>query len=345
MRALILSVISIGLSGLITSGSDFASLGTAPTVIVVVGAPGEQEYESEFKMAARRWEDACRIAGTEPLMVGLTGGGTNDLERLKTVLHDQIEAAGPELWLILIGHGTYDGKEAKFNLRGPDLSATDLAAWLEPAKRPLAVINTSSSSAPFLKQLSRPGRVVITATRSGYEHNYARFGQFFSSAIADLAADLDKDGQVSMLEAFLMASREVAEFYKTEGRLATEHALLDDNGDGLGTPPEWFRGIRAVKKAAQGGLLDGLRAHQLHLIRSETERKLSPALRERRNALELQVEEIRAAKEQLSEDEYYSRLEVVLLKLAKVYETSEPEAESSEPKAPVTLESEEVGFE
>ena len=98
---------------------------------------------------------------------------------------------------MLIGHGTFNGKEAKFNLRGPDLSATNLAEWLAPVERPVAVIDTSSASGPILNELSKPGRVIITATRSGYEQNYTRFGQFFSKAISDSKADLDKDGQVS----------------------------------------------------------------------------------------------------------------------------------------------------
>jgi hypothetical protein len=222
----------------------------------------------------------------------------------------------------LIGHGTFDGKEAKFNLRGPDFSATDLATWLQPFRRPLIVINTAAASGPFLNKLSGPGRIIVTATRSGYEQNFARFGQFFSATIADLKADLDKDGQVSVLEAFLMASHDVAEFYKSEGRLATEHPLVDDNGDGLGTPPDWFRGIRAIKKPAQGASLDGLRAHQVHLVRSDAERKLSPALRTRRNELELGIMQLRETKETLPPDDYYHRLEILLLELARLYESS-----------------------
>src|SRR5207248_10685476 len=111
--------------------------------------------------------------------------------------------------------------------------------------------------------LSATNRVIVAAARSGYEQNYARFGQYMAEAIADPQADLDKDGQTSLLEAFLMASRRVGEFYNTAGRLATEHALIEDNCDGLGTPAEWFRGIRTVKKAKEGASADGLRAHQM----------------------------------------------------------------------------------
>src|ERR1019366_3632334 len=139
----------------------------------------------------------------------------------------------------------------------------------------LVVIQCASASGPFLNALSATNRVIITATRSGSEVNATRFGGYLARAIADPAADLDKDGQTSLLEAYLDASRRVALFYKEQGRLMSEHALLDDNGDGLGTPPEWFRGVRAVKSAAGGKSVDGVRAHQVFLVRGEAERLLS----------------------------------------------------------------------
>lgn len=295
-------------------------------VIVVVGAPGEEEYQTVFQKAAQLWEKACQQAPAPCLTIGLDQARTNDLEQLRLCLEAEPKEGGRELWLVLIGHGTFDSKEAKFNLRGPDVSATNLATWLEPFHRPVAVINTSSSSSPFLKELSHTNRVVISATRSGYEQNFTRFGQYLSEAIADLSADLDKDGQVSLLEAFLHSAHTVAEFYKTEGRLATEHPLIDDNGDGLGTPPDWFRGVRAVKRAADGAALDGLRAHQFHLIRSDAERKLSPDQRERRNELERAIEELRGRKENLKVDDYYQQLESLLLDLARVYASEGPVA-------------------
>ena len=114
------------------------------------------------------------------------------------------------------------------------------------------MINCASSSAPFINRLSAPDRVVVTATKSGYELNYARFGDYLSAPSPTPAADLDKDEQTSLLEAFLLASGRVAEFYEQEARLATETALIDDNGDGQGTPAAWFRGVRAVRRAKTG---------------------------------------------------------------------------------------------
>src|SRR4029079_7472330 len=149
---------------------------------------------------------------------------------------------------------------------------------------------------------SRSNRVIITATRSGQELNLTRFGKYISEAIVDSRADLDKDGQTSLLEAFLSAARQTLDFYKTEGRLATEHALLDDNGDGLGTQADWFRGVRAVKKPTQGKEIDGLHAHQWHLVRSAEEQQLTAEQRKRRDELELKIAKLRDAKTSMQED-------------------------------------------
>jgi len=290
------------------------------TVIVAVGAAGEEEYGKEFSQWAESWTKAIGKAKANQVSIGLAAtNATSDLTLLRQALADEPTNSTAELWLVLIGHGTFDGKEAKFNLRGPDLSGTELAEWLKPFRRPVVVINCASSSSPFINKLSTPGRVILTATKSGSEENYARFGQFIAAAITDPTADLDKDGQTSLLEAFLMASRRVTEFYETEGRLATEHALLDDNGDGLGTPADFFRGVRAVKKPASGGSVDGLRAHQIHLVRSEQEQQMPPELRARRDELERALATLRDAKKDLTEQEYYDRLTRLLLQLAEIY--------------------------
>ena len=300
------------------------------TVIVVVGAAGTPEYAAQFAKGAGLWEQACVKSHANFVAVGLDENeGQSDRARLQGILASrggfetrpyQTSAA---LWLVLIGHGTFDGRAAKFNLRGPDISASDLAEWLKPVRRPIAVINTASSSAPFLKELSSPGRIVITATKSGFEQNFTRFGQYFAEAVIDPRADLDKDGQTSLLEAFLSASHAVSEFYSAAGRLATEHALLDDNGDGLGTPAEWFRGIRPVQKARDDAALDGYRAHQLHLLYSEGETAMPPDRRARRDQLELQVMALRDTRASLSDDDYFAKLEPLLREIARIYEQSD----------------------
>ncbi len=313
-----LSVLSLSLccvhAGQSTNASDRA------TLILVIGASGEAEFGSNFVQQATLWQKAGAQGNCHEITLGLESADqTNDYEQLKQVLRAEPKEDPSALWLVLIGHGSFDGKEARFNLRGPDVSATDLALWLQPFRRPLVLIDTSSSSAPFLNKLSASNRVVITATRSGHEQNFTRFGQSLAEAITDPKSDLDKDGAVSLLEAFLAASRQTAAFYKTEGRLANEHALLDDNGDGLGTPADWFIGLRAVKKPKETAAVDGLFAQQLHLIRSDSEQSFTAAQTARRDALERTVLLYREKKNQLPEDEYYRELEKLLLELARFY--------------------------
>jgi hypothetical protein len=291
------------------------------SVIVVIGAPGAPEYKDQFVEWANEWHEAAKKATADFQLVGHDEAAKpNDRERLQKSLADFATDDPAPVWLVFIGHGTFDGHVAKFNLRGPDVSAGDLKAWLGPIKRPIAVIQCASASAPFINQLAGKDRVVVTATKSGDEQNFARFGQYIAATIADLRADLDKDGQVSLLEAYLAACRQLDEFYSQEARLATEHALLDDNGDGLGTPAAWFRGLRATQRANDGATLDGTRAHQFHLVASDRERQLPADDLRRRDELELKIAALRDEKSALKDEDYYSRLEELMLELAKLYD-------------------------
>ena len=148
-----------------------------------------------------------------------------------------------------------------------------------------------------------------------------RFGSYFARAITDPAADLDKDGQTSLLEAYLSAAQGVDSFYKEQGRLLTEHALLDDNGDGLGTPPDWFHGTRAVKTATGGKSVDGVRAHQWFLAPGKLERELPPEARARRDELEQKLSVLRGQKSKLNEDDYYRQLEAIMVETARLNES------------------------
>ncbi len=296
-----------------------------PTVLLVVGAPGEPGFATNFMRQVELWQKACRRAGAQCVRIGHDESAPpTDRDRLQQALAAEPVDAAAGLWLVLIGHGTFDGKEARFNLRGPDVSATELAAWLKPLRRPQVIIDTTAASAPFLNRLSATNRVVITATRSGNEQNFAHFGGYFAAALDDPQSDLDHDGETSLLESFLSAAARLADFYKTEGRLATEHPLIDDNGDGLGTPAEWFRGVRAVKRPKEGGALDGVRAQQIQLVLSAEEQALPAAIRAQRDALELSVAHLREAKAQLPEDAYYRELERLLLQIARITEGVRP---------------------
>jgi hypothetical protein len=304
----------------IASGAESAKVDRA-TVIAIAGAPGEAEFAPDIALQLEAWAKVSAKAEAKHIAIGgeLLGAQT-DHDLVKQALEAEPKEGPGELWIVLIGHGTFDGKDAKLNLRGPDISSTELAAWLKPFQRPLAIIDTTSSSAPFLAKLAAPRRVIVSATRSGHEQNYARFGKYLAEALPDPKSDLDKDGQISLLESFLSASHRTLEFYKTEGRLATEHALVDDNGDGLGTPAEWFRGVMAIKRNREGAALDGMRAHQFHLVRSAAELQLSPEVRARRDALEQQISSLREKKDKLNEEKYYKELEKLLVELAKLYD-------------------------
>ena len=307
--------------------ADADSTPSRPTVLVVVGLEGTEEYGKQFRLWSERWQAAAKQAGAEFVSIGLDEPQEkSDRELLRERLAECAQETAEPLWLIFIGHGTFDGKTARFNLRGPDFSPAELAPWLAKCPRPLAIVNCASASAPFLAELSSENRVVISSTRSGFEYNFARFGDYLSAAIADPAADLDKDDQTSLLEAFLRASAGVKEFYAQEGRLETEHPLIDDNGDRLGTPPDWFQGVRAVKTAKDGATVDGTFAGQLCLVPSQREEQLSEEVRTQRNELEKELAELRERKGELPEEEYLARLELILVQIARLYE-GEPVAE------------------
>ncbi len=245
-----------------------------------------------------------------------SSAATVDRIRLEKIFADLPRDGPAEVWLVLIGHGTWDGKEARFNLEGPDLSAGDLAAWLKPVERPVVVINTSSSSSPFMPVIAGPNRIIITATRSGNERNFARFGEFFAAALNDPASDYDQDGQTCLLEWFLRAGSRTTEFYLSEGRIVTEHALIDDNGDGKGTPAQWFRGLRATTQSKDNAPLDGARAQQRSLAPDPTRQKLTLEQLATRDKLETEINLLRERKASLDVEVYYAELEALFRKLA-----------------------------
>jgi len=291
------------------------------TVLIVIGSAGTPEYGDAFARWASIWEKACEIGDANSIVLGMeTLKESSVRDQLKKQLSNHANKSSGSLWLVFIGHGTFDGRSAKFNLPGPDLSATELAQWLKPIHKPITIINTASASAPFINALSAPQRIIMTATKSGYEQNYTHFGQYLAEAIADPQADLDKDGQTSLLEAFLTAAKHLDEFYQAQGRIATEHPLLDDNGDGLGTSHKWYNGITPVQKPHMKATLDGYLAHQLHLVPSEAEKKIPPLLRNRRDQLEMEVIKLRNSMDSYSQEEYFSKLEKLLIEIAQIYD-------------------------
>ncbi|WP_010582216.1 hypothetical protein [Schlesneria paludicola] len=321
------SAVSLLMTLVIVSSSGGVCRGESPStegklsLIVVVGASGIPQYEISFYQWAERWESAAKEAGVAVTVIGKHRGeftieGT-DYDRLRTALKDAESETQRELWIVLIGHGTFDKRVAKFNLRGPDVSANELAQWLQPIRRPTAIINCASASGPFISLLSGPGRVVVTATKAGSEINFTRFGDYLSQAIGNPNADLDKDHQTSLWEAFLTASRKTAEYYDTDGRVATEHALLDDNGDRQGVRADQFRGLTPVSKPADGHPLDGRNANQWHLVPNLTDATIPFEARKKRDELELAIEDLSDRKDALPPDRYWKELERLLIALAE----------------------------
>ena len=159
------------------------------------------------------------------------------LAQIRTRFAEIARQAKPtdSLVVILIGHGTYDGHDYKFNIPGPDLTATELAALLDrvPAQRQL-VVNMTSCSGGSIEQLRRPNRIVIAATKTGSEKNATNFARYFAEALREPAADTDKNESVSALEAFRYAQAKTTEFFDTQKRLATEHSVIEDTGKGTG---------------------------------------------------------------------------------------------------------------
>ena len=304
-------------------------------LVIVVGAGGEASYGEIFTQWATMLQDVgeeaqARVTLLGPLPPDDSEDSLKDHFQKKLV---ELSAQTTEpLWIALIGHGTFNGRNAKFNIAGPDFSSKELADWLEPVKRPVAIMNTSSASAPFLNALSGPNRVVLTATRDGFELNFARFGSYLVRALGSSESDLDKDGQTSLLEAFIMASRQVDEFYNIEGRLASEHALLDDTGDKKGIPADWFKGVRPVKKPEGKAKPDGRVAAQFHLIENALESLMSPEIKQRRDELEQAIFELRDHRDDMEEGAYFERLEALLIPFAELYESLEANPVAEKPQ-------------
>ena len=213
------------------------------------------------------------------------------------------------LLVVLIGHGTFDGTDAKFNLVGPDLESAEWAALLDPLPGRLVIVNTASAGFPFLQKLAGPRRVVISATDNPAQRYDTVFPQFFIHALADPASDIDKNGRISIWEAFGAAASSVRRYYQRQGQLATERALLDDSGDGVGHEPGESSD-------------DGTIASTIYLDVPDpgappTDDVLVQLL-QRRAALESELEDLRIRKQFLPVPEYQKEFERIMVALAKV---------------------------
>lgn len=303
----------------------------AGKLVLVIGAAGTEEFGVAFADWGKRWQTVADQSDLEFVSIGLEEQQTEDSDRdlLRKILTSESGNQATPLWLVLIGHGTYARDVAKFNLQGPDVSAADLAKWMNGSKRPIVIINCASASGPFVNRLSGPQRVIVTATRSGIEQNYARFGDFFSKAIGSQASDLDHDGEVSVHEAFLRASAGVRMFYESEDRIATEHAIIDDNGDGKGTPASMFRGVRPNKKAKEGKL-DGPAALRVTVTPAGSRLPFTQAELKQRSEIEDQIDVLRGRLGELDQQALDAALLPLMLRLARLYREAETREKTGE---------------
>jgi hypothetical protein len=284
--------------------------------IVVSGVSGGEKYAAQQQI----WRDdlaaALKTTLSFPEANVLVFSEAHDdslkatAENVRRVCSDlRRQVTGEDtLLLVLLGHGTFDGADAKFNLVGPDLTAVEWKGLIEGLAGRVVIVNTTASSFPFLEELSQKGRVVITATDSAAQRFATVFPEYFVKAMADLSSDFDKNGRMSIWEIFSAASAGVKQHYEQRGQLSTERPLLDDDGDRIG-------------REAQAPGMDGTLARTVHLDAepgSVSADVAIAALERQRSALEAQLEDLKGRRSTMSDAEYQAELERILVQIARI---------------------------
>jgi hypothetical protein len=284
--------------------------------VIISGASGGEKYAAQ----QQHWrtdlgaalETTLGFPNANVAVLSEEEGGTakatsENVRRLFTDLRRRV-SKDDTLLVILIGHGTFDGADAKFNLVGPDLNAHEWKTLLAGVPGRLVVVNTTAASFPFLEELSERGRVVITATDSAAQRFATVFPEYFVKAFSDPSIDFDKNGRVSVWEAFAAASAGVKRYYEEHGQLTTERPLLDDDGDRVG-------------REAEAPGQDGQVARVIYLDRgpqAPTGDTELAALERERISIETRIEDLKSRKPVLGDDEYSAALEKLLLELSRV---------------------------
>jgi len=281
--------------------------------VVVAGLGGEPDYEQRFTAAAKELDRIFRTADPQAHVYTLAGPGATAAQFAETLGMVARDAqADDDFTLILIGHGSFDGVEYKFNLVGPDLTAAQIARMCDRvAARKQLVVDTTSASGGALPFLLRPGRAVVAATKSGTEKNATVFARYWVEALEDPAADTDKSDSVSAMEAFTYASKKTAAFYDSEKRLATEHAVFNDTGKG-----------EAVRQAGngQGTLLASFTLLRLGTSQQARSDPRKRALLDEKDQLEQKIDILKYQKAAMDPEDYKKQLTEALVELAKVEE-------------------------
>lgn len=272
-------------------------------LLVITGVPGDDEHAQKFQKWAAAFIDAAKKKDAVPA-ANITSLAERQATResVDKACADIAARAKPDdaVVVLLIGHGSFDGRVGAFNLPGPDLTGPDWAKLLDrfPSQH-VAFVNTSSASGAFLVAVAKPGRVVVTATKTGGEKNETLFPEYFVAAFTDEAADRDHNGHVSVLEAFEHAKSKVTQAYQQKGLILTEHAAMDDGSEGR-LAATIFLGIGRSDTALTVDMND-------------------PAVRalvEQRDALDRQIAALKLKKPEMDPAQYDAEMETLLTDLA-----------------------------
>ncbi len=308
--------VALGLACVLTSAVP-ASAQAQHYAVVIQGASGEDQYAALH----RRWVDTLVTVLRDRFKYDAAhliihaekpGAGeqpaTADAVRATFARVAPLLKAQDQLFVLFIGHGTAEAGDAKFNLVGRDLTIAEWGALLKPIAGRIAVVDSTSASFPFLAGLAAPGRIVITATSSPGQRFHTMFPEGFVQAFTTDASDLDKNGRVSLLEAFTFASRQVKQHYEQAGTMVTEIAMMDDDGDGKG---------RNATETGGDGTIAGLMYLQAPAVATsadpETQRLLV-----RQQALTEQVDELRRRRPTMTPADYDREFETLIIELSVV---------------------------
>lgn len=289
-----------------------ANLSATTYYVTVSGLGGEAEYETRFFGLAS--EAHKMVSGTPEAKAFLQLGAAATKAKIRESFAQISTDAGPDdnLVVLLIGHGTFDGVDYKINLPGPDLSGVELAALLDRVKaKKQLVVNTTSASGASIASLQKPNRVVISATKSGTERNATVFARFWVEALRDPGADADKNDTVTAIEAYRYADQKTVQYYERNKRIATEHAVLEDTGQG-----------EAVRNPTSDNG-HGLVASRTPLLRIGTAQKAAadPAkqkLLAKKEDVEQRIDQLKYNKAAMPTADYRRQLQALLVELAKV---------------------------
>lgn len=291
------------------------SLHATTYYVTVAGLGGEPDYEQRFGMWAQEIHNVLKASGGDAKVETLQGPSATraEIRRIFEKLGKEVRAEDA-LVVMLIGHGSFDGVDYKINLPGPDLSAIELAGLLDkvPAGRQL-VVNMTSCGGGSIEVLRQRNRVIVSATKSGTEKNATVFARYWVEALRDPAADTDKNQTISALEAFRYADQKTVNFYETQKRLATEHAVLEDSGKG--------EAVRAPSpENGQGALASAFPLLRLGSAAAAANDPEKRKLLAKREDIEQQVDRLKYQKAAMPTDEYKKQLAVLLLELARTQE-------------------------